>query len=55
MRYMYKCNDDTCSVGDMTILKPMSECSKVELCPNCKKPMVRVYKTAISTSDGFKN
>ena len=52
MRYLYKC--DNCHTEPITILKPMGESSKVEVC-TCGNVMNRVYTSpGITTSDGTK-
>jgi len=52
MRYNYECKK--CKL-EVTIVKPMSESSRVEKCPSCTLPMDRVFTSpSIGTSDGFK-
>ena len=52
MKYQYAC--DKCKTNTM-IDKPISECSRVELCEKCKSEMKRVYSVGgIKTADGIK-
>lgn len=54
MKYNYKCYTQDCGVEIVTINKPLKDCGNIEICPNCKKQLTRVYSVGISTNDGFK-
>ncbi len=52
MKYPYICRE--CDISTL-IEKAMKDSSRVELCPCCKKPLIRQYTaSAIKTTDGFK-
>ena len=57
MRYNYRCNNEECTSYDVVVSveKPMSESSKIELCRKCNSVLTRQYSVpSIGTSDGFK-
>lgn len=49
MRYRYACNNPTCDKHDevVTIVKPMSECSRVEFCESCGEIIERTMDSLV--------
>lgn len=53
MTYLYECAK--CKSGEITIIKPMSESSKIEICTECKAELNRIFTSSgIKTADGYK-
>jgi len=53
MIYEYKC--EKCK-KEFMIIKPMNKSNRIENCPTCKKPMIRIFSVyGIKTGDGIKS
>ena len=55
--YKYKCTNNSCTITGKVkeINKPMTESSKIEICPICNAVLQKVFSVgAIKTGDGVK-
>jgi predicted nucleic acid-binding Zn ribbon protein len=48
MTYTYECTNESCNTKKIDITKPMSECSRIEYCPECGKELKRIYSANVN-------